>query len=437
MTIGGKVIDSGGFGCVFRPQIKCKKSRNNKNKIFGENKYDVNGISKVMPKKYAISEYNELVKFISIIKKIQNYNNYFIISQITLCRPSYFKQEDLIDFDKIKCSSLKKKNVTAKNINSKLKKLYMINMPYGGIDIDKFLKQNINNIQLIYNFNIKMIDLLDKAILKMNSKGLYHGDLKSSNILVSIENNKKMYVRIIDWGLSGIYLKNDILQTLFTETGFEDEWKEIPYVFRNRPFQYNVPFSNILFSKQFNIDYNNYLSIPEKDRYSLYEFIKRFINKYIDANSGHLRSFNSIFKKVNTIISYISDNETYIPSLQINKQVILSNYNIKYIYEYLHEILEKFTRNNKFDVIDYFSNVYVKNLDVWGFILSYYSLIDYKRYNIFYNINYNNSIKELIKKLLNLLLTYSSEPINITELKEILNDFSNDIIKINSITTIK
>ena len=109
MTVGGKVIDSGGFGCVFRPQIRCKKSRNNKNRIFGDNKYDKNGISKVMPKKYAINEYNELVKFIKIITTIENYNHYFIISQITLCRPKNFKPSDLIDFDKIKCSSLKKK----------------------------------------------------------------------------------------------------------------------------------------------------------------------------------------------------------------------------------------------------------------------------------------------------------------------------------------
>jgi hypothetical protein len=42
-------------------------------------------------------------------------------------------------------------------------------------------------------------------------------------------------------------------------------------------------------------------------------------------------------------------------------------------------------------------------------------------------------IKDLIKKLLNLLLKYSCEPINIHEVKEILHEFSNDIIKMNSI----
>lgn len=431
MTIGGKVIDSGGFGCVFRPQLRCKKSRNNKNKIYGDNKYDENGISKVMPKKYAISEYNELVKFISIIKTIPNYNHYFIISQITLCRPRYFKPNDLIDFDKIKCSSLKKKNITSKNINSKLKKLYMINMPYGGIDIDKFLKFNINNIRMVYNFNVKMIDLLDNAILKMNKKGLYHGDLKSNNILVSVEDNKKMYVRLIDWGLSGIYLPNDVLKSLITESGFEDEWKEIPDIFRNRPFQFNVPFSNILFSRKFHKDYTAYLLIPEKDRYNLYEFIERFINSYIESSSGHLRNFNSIFNKVKTIMSHNSSLTSTTVKLTNYDKIFISN--IKYIYDYLHQIIQKYTRNNKFDVIDYFSNVYIKNLDVWGFVLSYYSLIDYTRYNMYYNVQYNNMIKDLIKKLLNLLLKYSCEPINIHEVKEILHEFSNDIIKMNSI----
>jgi hypothetical protein len=430
MTVGGKVIDSGGFGCVFRPQLQCKKSRNNKNKIYGDNNYDKNGISKVMPKKYAISEYNELVKFISIIKTIPNFNHYFIISQITLCRPKHLKPSDLVDFDRIKCSSLKKKNITSKNINSKLRKLYMINMPYGGVDIDKFLKVNINDMKMVYNLNLKMIDLLDNAILPMNKKGLYHGDLKSNNILVSVEDNKKMYVRIIDWGLSGIYLPNVFLQSLLTESGFENEWKEIPDVFRNRPFQYNVPFSNILFSRKFNKDYETYLSLSEYDKYNLYDFIELFIDSYIRSSSGHLQNFNSIFNKVKTIMSH---NSSLKSSFTINNYDKLIINNKKYIYDYLYKILQKYTRNNKFDVINYFSNVYIKNLDVWGFVMSYYALIDYTRYNMYYNVYYNNMIKDLIKKLLNLLLKYSCEPINIYELKEALHEFNNNIIKMNSI----
>jgi hypothetical protein len=179
----------------------------------------------------------------------------------------------------------------------------------------------------------------------------------------------------------------------------------------------------------FNKEYSVYLLIPEKDRYSLYEFIKRFIDIYIESSSGHLRNFNSIFNKVNTIMLHTSSYSS-VNTHKINYNKIQIT-NINYIYEYLYKILQKYTKNNKFDVIDYFSNVYIKNLDVWGFVMSYYSLIDYSRYNMI--VQYNNIIIDLIKKLLNLLLKYSSEPINIHELKEMLHDFSNDIIKLNSI----
>ena len=414
MTRGGKVIDSGGFGCIFRPQIRCKKSKNNKNKIYGTNKYDVNGISKVMQKKYAINEYFSLTKFISIIKTIPNYNYYFLISDFTLCRPVYFTPQDLIDFDKKKCSSLTKRNITSKNINSKLKEMYMINMPYGGIDIDHFLYNNISNIKLIYNFNLKMIDLLDNAILQMNKRGLYHGDLKSSNILVNLQNNNKMYIRIIDWGLSGIYLPDDNSKSEFKNNS--SEFSKIPEIFSNRPFQYNCPFSSVLISKRFNIEYNHYC-LYYKDKYSLYEFIKTYFNNYIDRNPSYLKSFNSLFKNLKTPnYSYLS------PILSLNDKSV-SNNNIEYIYTYLSEILQKYTKNNNFNVIDYFSNVYIKNLDIWGFIVSYHPLV-------YYNIQYNNIFLELIKKLLHLLLKYSSTPINIYELKEILREFSNNIIKL-------
>jgi hypothetical protein len=416
MTRGGKVIDSGGFGCIFRPQLKCKKSINNRNKIYGTNNYDINGISKVMQKKYAIREYFSLNEFIKIIKTIPNYNYYFLITDFTLCRPQYFTPKDLIDFDKKKCSSLKKKNITTKNINSKLKEIYMINMPYGGIDIDHFLYKNINNIKLIYNFNLKMIDLLENAILPMNKRGLYHGDLKSNNMLVDVKNNNKMYIRIIDWGLSGIYLPNNNLNFEFKNDLIE--LNKIPEVFTERPFQFNVPFSSVLLSKNFIIEYNNYC-LYSKDKYSLYEFIKRYINNYIfDRKPSHLKDFNSIFNNLNS-----SNYNSVLSSISYeysNHNIISSITNINYIYTYLYEILQKYTKNNSFNVFEYFSNVYIKNLDIWGFILSYYPLV-----------YFNNKIfSELIKKLLAIMLKYSNTPINVYELKEILNEFSNNIINL-------
>ena len=41
---GGKAIASGGFGCIFKPAIKCKTRKNNTNA----------GITKLMKIKYAV-----------------------------------------------------------------------------------------------------------------------------------------------------------------------------------------------------------------------------------------------------------------------------------------------------------------------------------------------------------------------------------------------
>ena len=51
---GGKVIASGGFGCVFSPALKCKGAKIRRGK---------NSISKLLTKKHALSEYNEIKEF--------------------------------------------------------------------------------------------------------------------------------------------------------------------------------------------------------------------------------------------------------------------------------------------------------------------------------------------------------------------------------------
>jgi RIO-like serine/threonine protein kinase len=98
----------------------------------------------------------------------------------------------------VKCSALTKKNISSKNINSYLDEILAINMPYGGIDASKFIKNRIYDRNSMVIFNKKMIDLLVNAIIPMNKRGIYHGDLKSYNILTNIE-NKKLVLRIIDW----------------------------------------------------------------------------------------------------------------------------------------------------------------------------------------------------------------------------------------------
>jgi serine/threonine protein kinase len=430
MKYGGKLIDAGGFGCIFRPQLKC-----NPNYVMaGDNNYiGEKGVTKLLKKKYGLREYNDIKRFIPILKTIPNYNNYFIISDYTICKPAPLKESDLIDYDKVKCSALTKKNISSKNINSYLDEILAINMPYGGIDASKFIKNRIYDRNSMVIFNKKMIDLLVNAIIPMNKRGIYHGDLKSYNILTNIE-NKKLVLRIIDWGLSSLYLPNVRNESQFTEIGFTDDWKYIPSNFRNRPFQYNVPFSSILFSEKFNYIYSNFL-ISKNGKFTNRD-IKEFVVNFMQDiyNLGGLITFNSIFK-IHTKLTYIFSSDDLIQTNKIIQPEIYK-YTYTYIYTYIYEILIKFTKPFSFDVLGYFSSVYTKNLDVWGFVMSYVTLCEAANNKEY--IVYNDIVKNNMKSLLKILLKYSDRPINTSEVINTLLRFDKQIeIKRKTKTTIK
>ena len=417
MKYGGKLIESGGFGCIFRPQLKCDP----RNVIAGDNEYiGEKGVTKILKKKYGLSEYNEIKRFIPILKTIPNYNNYFIISGYTICKPAPLTDSDLIDYDKVKCSSLRRQNISSKNINMYLNDLLAINMPYGGVDASKFIQKNIYDRNAMVLFNNKMIDLLVNAIIPMNKKGVFHGDLKAYNILTNIE-NKKLLLRIIDWGLSSLYQPNVRNESQITEIGFTDDWKYIPSNFRNRPFQYNVPFSSILFSEKFNNIYTNFL-ISKNGKYTNQDIKEFVVNFMQEINSlGGLVTFNSIFNTDTKLTSSISSDlqNNIIIQPEIYKNIYA------YIYRYIYEILIKFTNPFSFNVLGYFSSVYTKNLDVWGFVMTYVTVCEAainKEY-----IVYNDIVKNNMKSLLKILLKYSATPINTSEVTNTLLTFNKQI----------
>jgi hypothetical protein len=58
-----------------------------------------------------------------------------------------------------------------------------------------------------------------------------------------------------------------------------------------------------------------------------------------------------------------------------------------YIIEYLSKILQKYTIENKFHLNDYFNQIFLKNIDVWGFVMIYMPFVsalydNYSRLNV-------------------------------------------------------
>jgi len=434
MKNGGTVIESGGFGCIFKPQIKC----NPKYIIGNNNIYDKNGISKIMRQNNALDEYTELIKFIPILKTIPNYNDYFLISQFSICRPNKLTKDDLKNYDVVNCSSLKKKGITKNNINQQLDKLLTLNMPYGGVDLDCYISKILYEYNHIIVFNHKMIELLNNAILPMNKRGIYHSDLKANNILVNNE-NQHLRFRIIDWGLSTIYFPGKKLEKLDSDVEYINDWKYIPHVYRDRPFQFNVPFSCILFSTIFKEMYEDFLMTTKGTKKELNDFIVKFVKTQIDhRGSGHLSNFKSIFQKMYGTPEYFDTIKSInmgIMNKRSNKEDINLKH-IKYIYNYIFDILVKFTKNKKFDVLGYLNTVYIKNVDIWGFVMSFlplterlmqYEMIEPSSKTDFYRRMIHKSMKQLIY----ILLKYSYLPINVDKINQVIILLNINLQKLN------
>jgi serine/threonine protein kinase len=394
---GGKVLASGGFGCVFTPALKCE----------GTTKRARNKVSKLMTEKHAIQEYEEINKYKKILETVPDYEDYYMLYDITICRPTKLTVSDLQNFKK--CTALPKKNITKNNINESLEKVMTLNMPNGGLPVDDYLYDD-GSFQKMYTLHIALVNLLKNGILPMNKKNIYHCDIKDANILVDTTTPSELKTRLIDWGLSTEYVP-------FINQPFPSTW-------RNRPLQYNVPFSVILFSDSFIEKYTKYLEDnAEKDKKNddikltsdqLKPFALDYINFWMkERGAGH-------YKYINEVMFMLFANSLTDISESDKPEVIEKQITMEYIVDYIVDVLLHFTKfksDGKLDLRQYLDNVFIEIVDIWGFIISYVPIIE------ILSDNYNSLTKlelKIFNQLQFIFVEYlynpRHEPIDMTEL---------------------
>jgi len=390
---GGNILASGGFGCVFSPALRCKGE-----KIRAKNK-----ISKLMTEKHAISEYDEIVSINGLLQDIPSYRDYFLIYDATICKPSPLSVEDLENYTS-KCRALPKDKITKANINENLDKLIALNIPNGGLPVDDYLYEK-GSIAKMYKVHSNLLKLLKKGILPMNQRQIYHCDIKDSNILV--DKNEK--TRLIDWGLAAEY-------TPFKDHTFPSSW-------RNRPFQFNVPFSVILFSDSFVEKYSKFLQDGGKpNKIDLKPFVIDYISYWMkERGAGH-------YKFINEIMFELFSHSITTLSQKSKPQIVETQITMNFIINYIVNVLIHFTKsdnNVKENLRDYLDNVFIKIVDIWGFISVYFVFIE-----ILSN-NYSNLTKQemnIFNKLKYIFIEYlynpRHEPIHINELYSDLEELS-------------
>lgn len=365
---GGKIIGSGGYGCVFRPPLKCK----------GKNRTKKRMVSKLMKVKHAKIEYEEILKFKKILKKIPNYNKYFLLEDISICKPDKLTDSDLEKFD-AKCNALND-NYNRYSVNYRIDELAILNIPDGGSDLKTYIK----GVQYydLPSVNDKLLNLLVYGIIPMNKKKVLHADLKDSNILMNDQ-----YATIIDWGLSVVYKSN-----------------EIPEKLQGRSIYYNIPFTSILFNPIFETMYSSFLKENKNMEETIEPFVRRYIQKWFDTRGdGHYHIIQQIISSlfVNTELPYYTAD-----TMAMN-----------FIVKYLTVVIMKYTINGRIDLLKYYNEVYINIVDIWGFLTIYLNMLESLAIN--YKRLTSNEIV-LFDKLKEIVMTYIYEPrvtpINIKQL---------------------
>lgn len=163
---GGKLIDKGLYGCIFRPSLRCKYKSDS---VTSPSKKQ---ITKVLTTENALIEF----KIGEIIRRIPLWRNYFAVSE-SICVPS----EKQIDTDLKHCKQYSKKEDTR-----------ILSMAYHGTSL-KHAKLNLHSFKLM-----DCITHLLEAGALLALHGVVHRDLHPGNVVIDNYN----IPRVIDFNLS-------------------------------------------------------------------------------------------------------------------------------------------------------------------------------------------------------------------------------------------
>jgi len=338
---GGKVIGHGGFGCIFNPSLKCEivndsDDLSHSSKTLYQSKKKISKMIK--SEKYLKEEYNEIQQILPKLSKIPHYKNYFILHQIK-CKPLRITKKDMKNFKK-ECKKFVEYD------RKHLMQLNTLVSVYGGLSVEKFVQKYKYHAAKMGLLHAQLINLLRFAIIPMNSQGVYHCDIKLDNM---VYNNQS--VKLIDWGFTSMFPTSSLMQ--------------IPHKFSSFPWHFNMPVTVVLFSDSV----QTLISTQIKLNYSTETIATNIFNNCKDGkNRGHYDTLHSDYKH----LMFPDDFDNHVINI-------------------FTEALNKYIVDEKFMRYQFFSEIYVHNVDLHGFVIS---LSDVVRHNPDLRIKVNAIVKE-------------------------------------------
>lgn len=263
-----KLLEQGGFGCIFFPSLTCK----------GKTKQSKKTVSKVQLDDFAAE--NEIY-IGNLISNIPKYKEYFlpILSSCPL---------DILNVD----NKLKSE---CKIINKQPNKQFIImNMDYlENISYENYFYLSRSRSDVLHRF-LYSYDTIMKSLQILNNNNIVHHDLKLDNILFR---SKDMKPIIIDFGISidmsNVNSKNNELLENYFYVDAPDyyiwpiEVHILNYILVNKP---NYTDKEYLSQKQLRTLGDKFVN----QNVVLDNFSERFINKYLSQLYKYIKPFSQI-----------------------------------------------------------------------------------------------------------------------------------------------
>ena len=335
---GGAAIASGGYGCVFSPPLPCEKGSISKMTHFKGKT-----VSKLMDKYDAEEEVNSVKNVYKALKTLPRLNDYFLFP-VEMCKPEYATESDLEGFSN-KCRKFYNNSRIAPNNRGDFpSSARIINMPHGGFELHKLLKEYRGSGSLAAYMFLAIANLIQKAIVPMNKRGVYHCDLKGENMMVDGFGN----IRIIDWGLGGVFKKT--------------ARNKIPDFIEDRPFQFNLPFSCLIFNDRLKTNKcysDKTYTLEGSPEWMIPELVKSYLDNLKLGDQSHYNYSRQNIAPILFSCDYLA------------KKDDIFTYTVN---SYLVKAISSFTTftkgEYKFDKESYCENVYLKNVDIWGALIT-------------------------------------------------------------------
>jgi len=173
---GGKALQAGSYGCVFKPPLKCKNKTRQQS-----------GVTKLLFKEHAEKEMEESEFIYELMKRYPKMKHSVLVPyEDNPCEPDKLTTSDLEHFDKT-CNNFLKRNIHSSNVNLIRDKLGALQLDYGGEELFQYINQypwRKHHLEVIHH---GLKNITEYVIFPMNDNGLFHADIKNNNIMIKNE----------------------------------------------------------------------------------------------------------------------------------------------------------------------------------------------------------------------------------------------------------